>query len=279
MSHNASDGATENSNEAGGYRVSDVARMIGVSASTLRLWEMQGLLQPRRTASGQRRYGEDDLDRARRVAWMRGEGGLTPKAIRAALADPGDAPGSEPAPEAPEELGRRLRRLRHAAGLTLDRVAAEVGIAPSALSTLERTSRGVSFGALHRIAAFYDTTVSALSLAPGEATEVVRAGAWRLWPATIPGVSVQLLAEGPRQMDCHRFVLAPGAGSEGSYSHDGEEFLHILSGRLEVVLDGRDRHDLDPGDSLYFESRRRHAWRNASDGDTVLLWINTPPTF
>ncbi|MBP7000450.1 cupin domain-containing protein [Amaricoccus sp.] len=263
---------------AGVYRVSDVARMIGVSASTLRLWEMQGLLAPRRTASGQRRYAEDDLERARRVAWMRGEGGLAPRAIRAALAGPADEPGPD-APETGEALGRRLRALRHAAGLTLEKVAAEVGVAPSALSTLERTSRGVSFGALHRIAAFYDTTVSALSLSPGPATEVVRARTWRTWPATVPGVTVQLLAEGLRQMDCHRFVLAPGAGSEGAYAHDGEEFLHILSGRLEVTLDGADRHELDPGDSIYFESRRHHAWRNASDGETVLLWINTPPTF
>lgn len=259
----------------GDYRVSDVARMIGVSASTLRLWEMQGLLTPRRSASGQRRYAKEDLERARRVAWMRGEGGLTPRAIRAALA----APADEPAPDTAEELGRRLRALRHAARLTLEKVASEVGVAPSALSTLERTSRGVSFGTLHRIAAFYDTTVSALSLPPGEATEVVRAGTWRVWPATAPGVTVQLLAEGLRQMDCHRFVLAPGAGSEGAYTHDGEEFLHILAGRLEVVLDGSDRHELDPGDSIYFESRRRHAWRNAIDGETVLLWINTPPSF
>ncbi|MBP7242116.1 MerR family transcriptional regulator, partial [Amaricoccus sp.] len=257
----------------GAYRVSDVARMIGVSASTLRLWEMQGLLRPRRSASGQRRYAEEDLERARRIAWMRNEGGLAPKAIRAALT-PEAAPGSAPDPvaEPAEELGRRLRGLRHAAGLTLETVAGAVGIAPSALSTLERTSRGVSFGALHRIAAYYDTTVSALSLPPGEATEVVRAGTWRVWPATAPGVTVQLLAEGMRQMDCHRFVLAPGAGSEGAYAHDGEEFLHILSGRLEVVLDGSDRHELGPGDSIYFESRRRHAWRNAADGETVLLW-------
>lgn len=257
------------------YRVSDVARIVGVSASTLRLWEMQGLLRPARTESGQRRYAEADLDRARRVARMRDEGGLAPKAIRAAL----DGPVEDATPEPPDALGRRLRSLRRSAGLTLDKVAAEVGIAPSALSTLERTSRGVSFGALHRIAAFYDTTVSALSLAPGDATEVVRAGAGRLWPAAVPGVTVELLAEGRRQMDCHRFILAPGAGSEGAYDHDGEEFLHILSGRLEVTLDGLDRHELAPGDSLYFESRRRHAWKNAADGETVLLWINTPPTF
>ena len=33
------------------------------------------------------------------------------------------------------------------------------------------------------------------------------------------------------------------------------------------------------GDSFYFESRRPHSWRNSHDGETVIIWINTPPTF
>jgi quercetin dioxygenase-like cupin family protein len=55
--------------------------------------------------------------------------------------------------------------------------------------------------------------------------------------------------------------------------------VHVLSGQVEIVLDGHEFHDLGPGDSLYFESARRHAWRNRHDGETVLIWINTPPTF
>ncbi|MBN9440650.1 MAG: MerR family DNA-binding transcriptional regulator, partial [Bosea sp.] len=37
--------------------------MAGVSASTLRLWEAQGLIEPIRTASGQRLYSREQLDR------------------------------------------------------------------------------------------------------------------------------------------------------------------------------------------------------------------------
>ena len=74
-------------------------------------------------------------------------------------------------------------------------------------------------------------------------------------------------------------VLAPGAASEGAYSHDGEEFLHVLSGCIEIVLDEEEFHVLGPGDSLYFGSRRKHAWSNAHDDVTVLLWINTPRSF
>lgn len=264
------------------YKVAEAARLAGVSASTLRLWESQGLVVPFRSVTGHRQYSADDVARLKRISWFRAERGLNPAAIREAL-EAEDL--QDPAADAAEagissEIGRRLRSLRHASGKTLDQVATDIGITASSLSTLERTSQGVSFKTLHDIADYYGTTASRLSGEDRpEASVLVRSGEWRAWPATTPGVTVQLLAEGPVMMDCHRFILAPGATSEGAYSHDGEEFLHVLAGRLELVLDFDQFFDLGPGDSLYFESRRAHSWRNRHDGDTILLWINTPPTF
>ncbi|WP_026619786.1 DNA-binding transcriptional MerR regulator/quercetin dioxygenase-like cupin family protein (plasmid) [Ensifer sp. WSM1721] len=267
------------------YKVAEAARLAGVSASTLRLWESQGLVVPERSATGHRQYSEADLARLKRISWFRTERGLNPAAIREALdaeSAANDDNGSATSIEnnADLQVGRKLRNLRHAAGKTLEQVAGEIGIAASVLSTLERTSQGVSVAVLHNLAEYFGTTVSSLS---GEveprARALVRAGEWRNWPRTTPGVTVQLLAEGKNQMDCHRFVLAPGASSEGAYRHEGEEFVYVLSGRVEFVLDGDQFYDLHPGDSLYFESRRRHAWSNRHDGETVLLWINTPPTF
>ncbi|ARO28119.1 MerR family transcriptional regulator protein [Rhizobium sp. NXC14] len=261
------------------YKVAEAARLAGVSASTLRLWESQGLVVPARSETGHRQYSAEDVARLKRISWYRAERGLNPAAIREALeSEEPSADGAEPGQDS--GLGRKLRSLRHAAGKTLDQVAGDIGITASTLSTLERTSQGVGFKTLHDLAEYYATTVSRLSGAESEEVPaVIRAGEWRTWPETTPGVTVQLLAEGRRMMDCHRFVLAPGAASEGAYRHEGEEFMHVLSGRLELVLDSDQFFDLGPGDSLYFESRRYHSWRNRHDGETVLLWINTPPTF
>jgi len=265
-----------NNNDPVRYRVTEAARLTGVSASTLRLWEQQGLLVPERTGTGQRQYSGDDLVRLKKISWLRAERGLNAAAIRDALEQ------DEPSPEtdAQSGIGRRLRSLRHGLGRTLEQVAGDIGITTSTLSSLERTSQGVSFKTLHDLADYYGTTVSRLS---GELSEtvpaLVKSGEWRSWPQTTPGVSVQLLAEGARMMDCHRFVLAPGSTSEGAYRHDGEEFMHVISGHLEVILDSDQFFDLGPGDSLYFESRRAHSWRNRYEGETILLWINTPPTF
>lgn len=267
------------------YKVAEAARLAGVSASTLRLWETQGLVVPERSATGHRQYSEADLQRLKRISWFRSERGLNPAAIREALeaeapGDEGAGPGGAQESNVDLHVGRKLRSLRHAAEKTLEQVAGDVGIAVSVLSTLERTSQGVSIAVLHNLAEYFGTTVSSLA---GEDElrdrTLVRAGTWRIWPRTTPGVTIQVLAEGKNQMDCHRFVLAPGASSEGAYGHEGEEFVYVLSGRVEFVLDGDQFYDLSPGDSLYFASWRRHAWSNRHDGETVLLWINTPPTF
>lgn len=262
------------------YKVAEAARLAGVSASTLRAWEVQGLVVPGRSQTGHRQYSGEDVARLKRIAWYRRERGLNPAAIRAALEGEEGAAETGGEGDAAQGVGRKLRSLRHAAGRTLEQVAGDIGIATSVLSTLERTSQGVTFRVLHDLADYYGTTVSKLS-GEEEAAEraVVRAGEWKYWPETSPGVTVQVLADGRNMMDCHRFVLAPGASSDGAYRHEGEEFVHVLTGRVEMVLDGYEFHDLGPGDSLYFRSSRHHAWHNSHDGETVLIWINTPPTF
>ena len=54
-------------------------------------------------------------------------------------------------------------------------------------------------------------------------------------------------------------------------SHDGEEFLFVLSGQLEVgILE--EVHRLEPGDSIYFDSRLEHSLR-AVEGSSVRMIV------
>jgi quercetin dioxygenase-like cupin family protein len=89
---------------------------------------------------------------------------------------------------------------------------------------------------------------------------------------------MELLAWGKTVMEPHLFRIAPDAGSGESYTHDGEEFLHILRGELQISLEGKE-YRLKPGDSFYFESDMAHSWKNPGRAETWVLWINTPPTF
>lgn len=271
------------------FKIAEAARMAGVSPSTLRLWETQNLIQPIRTPSGQRLYDRALVERIKTIAWLRSEKGLNPAAIRESLREEVSADdvntsefADEDGPEVGEiPIGLKVRRLRRDAGKTLETIAQATGVSMSQLSTFERTSQGLSFTALHGVARFLGTTVASLS---GQEQRVgreslIRDGKWPTWPTTSSGVTIQVLAEGRNQMECNRFQLAPGASSEGAYQHEGEEFIHVLSGSLEIILDGDRFFELHAGDSFYFESRRPHSWHNSFDGETVLLWINTPATF
>jgi quercetin dioxygenase-like cupin family protein len=52
----------------------------------------------------------------------------------------------------------------------------------------------------------------------------------------------------------------------------------VLRGELQICVDGEE-YRLKSGDSFYFESATPHHWKNPGRKETLLLWVNTPPTF
>lgn len=262
------------------YKVSEISAATGVPPATLRLWEQHGLLEPARTASGYRLYSEEDFNRVHQIVRLRSIQGLNLAAIKSTL--DGNAPAvADQAGEPPSSrLGQEIRRLRRKRGLTIAAFAAELGVSISTLSTVERTSRGASLSLLRRIAEALGVTVTALISNPdGVPKAVVRNGEGRQLPSLGRGIRIRELASGPRMMDCQEWLLSPGAGSEGFYHHEGEEFIRVLQGTFEIEVEGLGLATLNEGDSIYFESRRAHSWRCVGSLACKLIWVNTPPTF
>lgn len=56
------------------YVISVAAELAGVHPQTLRIYERRGLLQPARTAGGNRRYSDADIARLRRIAELAAQG-------------------------------------------------------------------------------------------------------------------------------------------------------------------------------------------------------------
>jgi len=56
------------------YVISVAAELAGVHPQTLRIYERKGLLEPARTAGGNRRYSDADIERLRRIAELAEEG-------------------------------------------------------------------------------------------------------------------------------------------------------------------------------------------------------------
>jgi DNA-binding transcriptional MerR regulator/mannose-6-phosphate isomerase-like protein (cupin superfamily) len=254
--------------------VGQTARILGISPSTLRLWESVGLVAPIRSNGRYRLYSPALLRVLKRIKYLREVQQLNMPGIKRVL---GSKAASKPRPE-PRPLGPRLRKLRERTGLGIVQAAKRAGISAGFLSSIERTQANASVATLQRLATAYGTTVMQLFQAPKGRERLVRPSDRRVLEVQ-SGVRMELLSTGATMLQSMIFRVAALSGSDGSYSHQGEEFIYMMSGTLEVWLDELECFVLKQGDSFWFESTLGHRWFNPSKDEAVLLWINTPPTF
>ena len=256
-------------------KIGDVARKVGVSPSVIRSWESLGLARPRRTESKYRLYTADDVKLLKRARFLRKVRGLNAAAIVQLLKREGkvrpSADGNAGA------IGAHLRQLRARRRLSLAQVAEAVGISVGFLSALERSQMSGSVGTLRKLARFYKTNIldffdaSGSQQPPGASRGAKGAGSGRGRAHGTAGLGQYGDGAAP-------VSYRSGSGQRRSYTHEGEEFIYVLRGDLEITVDGEE-YRLKPGDSFYFESATPHRWKNPGRKETWCLWVNTPPTF
>ncbi|MGA8145773.1 MAG: cupin domain-containing protein [Candidatus Acidiferrales bacterium] len=262
-----------------GYlRISDVARLVGVSPSILRSWETLGLISPARTPSQYRLYTQADVRLLKRAQFLRRARGMNAPAIVHMLKTQGLLSNSTRGRRKASPVGPRLRRLRLQRGCSLAKVAQAVGVSVGFLSALERAQMSASIATLRKLARFYRLSILSL-FDPSEANPGRVRPAERKVLEAGNGIRMELLSWGNTVMEPHIFRIAPSAGSGESYTHEGEEFLYILKGCIEIALEGGEANRLEQGDSFYFESSTPHRWLNPGKKEAWVLWVNTPPTF
>ena len=264
------------------YSVGEAASLVGISPSTVRLYERHGLLELGRTAGGHRFLTEQDLSILKRIRTLRRTRELDLEGIRQDLQHWSHSLASQTAEsgEGVCSLGSRIRALRETRGLTLREVAEKTGLSTSFLSSFERDLTGISVANLQRVIAVCGSSLIDIFSQPHlEARKLVRPTERPRLTLEGGKITIEDLAVVPRQMEIQQWTIQPGAGSEGSYSHPGEEAVYLLSGSLEVELDGTESYTLAPGDCLYFSSSEHHRWRNTGSLPATVLWVNTPPSF
>ena len=257
--------------------IGQTARIVGVSSSTLRLWESVGLISPARNSGKYRLYNPELLEVLKRIKYLRDVKRLNVPGIKQELGN-GHQPDGGVQVRQQADLGDKLRKLRKKHGLGVSKAAEQDGISPGFLSAIELSSANPSVATLQRLAATYSTTVLEFFDIPHHKRRLIRPQQRRQLK-TESGVEMELLSIGTKMLECMLFRVPPKSGSDGSYSHVGEEFIFMLKGSLEVWLDELEFHVLQEGDSFWFESNLGHRWFNPTDREAVLLWVNTPLTF
>jgi transcriptional regulator with XRE-family HTH domain len=167
-------------------------------------------------------------------------------------------------------LGERLRRIREDRGLAVSQLAARSGVAEDQLQAIESNQEAPAVGDLVKIAAVLDVSLGHFfqRAITDSRIEVVRSqNRWTVQPQSEAARSLnyryQSLSYNLTDKLMAPFLIEiPPSPSEDvpSSSHDGEEFLFVLSGHLEVTV-GDEVNRLEPGDSIYFDSRVPHTLR------------------
>jgi transcriptional regulator with XRE-family HTH domain len=169
-------------------------------------------------------------------------------------------------------FGKRLRAARKQFGWTLAQVAEQSGVSITTISRAERGQLALSyekFSALGRAlrmdmgAMFAEAGAKTMRL---ERPVVTRAGegvTYRGLAFSYQFLGTQVV--GKQMNPILGTVHARSINGPEDYArHDGEEFVYILSGAVDVHFESGETVHLARGDMLYFDSRIGHAYVTVS---------------
>ena len=164
-----------------------------------------------------------------------------------------------------DRVGPRLKRLRAQRGVTLTEVAASTGISKSTLSRLENGQRRPSLELLLPLALVYRVALDDLVGAPETGDPRIR-----LRPRRVKGRTVVPLTRQPDGAQAWKIVIPTSKSTPELRSHEGYEWLYVLSGRMRLLLGERDLV-LGPGEVAEFETTVPHWFGSTGEEPAEVL--------
>lgn len=178
------------------------------------------------------------------------------------------------------DLGNKLKHLRVLKNLTQKKMAEKIGCTPAYICQLENGKTDPSISTLKKIVDALNITIVDFFRTNYEEKVVVRRGERESFRIQKSKTKIEILVPNPstKKIDARLAIIEPGGGSEGTYQHEGEEFGYLLKGEIDLYYNG-ERFQLQEGDSFYLQSHVGHAFNNRGLDNTIILWVNTPPSF
>ena len=160
--------------------------------------------------------------------------------------------------------GDMLRATREKHGFSLDELASKIGVSREALVKLEAGEFTLPLGKLVKLSKALSLRMADVISTGKEPFTIVksdqRQSFSRFGKARESGYGYEYesLAAGKKDRAMEPFIvtLHPSGANEPS-SHDGQEFIYVLDGEMEVVIEDT-RDVLKPGDAVYYDSTSMH---------------------
>ncbi|TBL74694.1 XRE family transcriptional regulator [Paenibacillus thalictri] len=162
------------------------------------------------------------------------------------------------------ELGRRIRLIRNEQKRTQDEIAIACGFTKSLLSKIESGKTMPAVATLMKIANALGVKVADLLEADSNnSTILIKADQYKdvsKWIKTNKGYSFFAFASERRDkiMQPYMFTAEKGEVKKRQFSHAGEEFIYVISGKMKYKVGGTE-YELSPGDGVYFNSLEEHS--------------------
>jgi quercetin dioxygenase-like cupin family protein/DNA-binding XRE family transcriptional regulator len=184
---------------------------------------------------------------------------------------------AKPVDQTIEQIGRRVAEVRRVRGLTHEQVSGRTGLSAPYLSRIEAGKRQPSIATLLSLAQAFEVELRDLieggtrGVAPGQ---VVRS-------ADAPhlrgnGLRYRLMSSGSTDLEAIEVTVPATRSARRSYSHAGQEWIYVLSGRLRLTLGDTDL-ELDPGDAATFDAQTAHRLIALDGHDVELLLVAVAP--
>lgn len=176
-------------------------------------------------------------------------------------------------------VGGLIREQRKRLNMTLTALGERAGVTAGYLSQVERLQSVPSLATLGKIAKALDVRIEHFIAVPTADNAVTRRENRPRFTIGETSITYEKLGfEHPaNQLSSLILNVPPGFHSE-TVSHDGEEVLYVLEGKLEQKI-GDEQFVLHQGDSLHFRSGIPHSWANPFEEPARLVWTGTMTLF
>lgn len=185
-------------------------------------------------------------------------------------------------------VGEKIKRLREGAGLSVEQLAERAGLEPDDLERIEREMISPALGVLTKICDGLGVRLGRFfDMGPRKYYALVRSSddkvATRVASKSGADYGYEYTSLGfekrERVMEPFLITINPPSDSsemEKPSTHDGEEFVYVLEGELEIHLE-EEHFLLQPGDSIYYDASVPHRVLHRGQGPArVLAVIHLP---
>jgi quercetin dioxygenase-like cupin family protein len=178
------------------------------------------------------------------------------------------------------DIGERIRKMREAQSLSREQVCRMAGLSPDRLEAFEEGGAVPSIGVVIKLSRVLGSRMGGLIHGSGAGAQALTVNSaarpagfeygdteqgYTYRTLTRPGTPGHL-------MEPFLLTFDPRGTDARPISHDGQEFVYVLEGAVELSYDGEAR-TLGVGDSAYLDASRPHLFKGVGSAPAKVLAV------